>query len=175
MRDEVLQANLRAIAHLPDMVKLSLVSGHIFCLFILTREVFSCHYPATPFKSSVLWRRVKSPWQWYELTCTARRNPTFQIPGQRRTFLYWNENVWFLKNTQVKMFKISWEQCNVNIHRKSVRKACEPSGNTDTDLHHSAGQDFIIFSHQRWNILPVYKESSSVGLFWLFFFLGWLP
>lgn len=47
MRDEFLQANLRAITHLPDMVKLSLVSRHIFCLFILTREVFSCHYPAT--------------------------------------------------------------------------------------------------------------------------------
>lgn len=54
MRDELLQANLRVITHLPDMVKLSLVSGHIFCLFILTREVFSCHYPATPFKSSIL-------------------------------------------------------------------------------------------------------------------------
>lgn len=37
MRDEFLQANLRAITHLPDMVKLSLVSGHIFCLSILEK------------------------------------------------------------------------------------------------------------------------------------------
>lgn len=76
---------LRAVTDWSVMVKLSLVPGHIFCLFVLIREVFSCHYPATPFKSSVLWR-IKSPWQWYELSYTAPRNPTFQIPGWRRTF-----------------------------------------------------------------------------------------
>lgn len=43
---------LRAVIDLSLMVKLSLVSSHIFCVFILIK-VSSCHYPATPFSSSL--------------------------------------------------------------------------------------------------------------------------
>lgn len=64
----------RAVIDLSVMVKLPLVSSHILCVFILIK-VSSCHDPATPFKSSVLWhslqhfklkkklkkRRIKSP------------------------------------------------------------------------------------------------------------------
>lgn len=43
---------LRAVIDLSLMVKLSLVSSHIFCVFILIK-VSSCHYPAIPFSSSL--------------------------------------------------------------------------------------------------------------------------
>lgn len=41
---------LKAVTDLTVTVKLS---GHIFCIFILIREVSSYHYPATPLKSSI--------------------------------------------------------------------------------------------------------------------------
>lgn len=40
---------LGVVTDLSVIAKLSLVSGHIFCVFILIREVSSCHYPMIPF------------------------------------------------------------------------------------------------------------------------------
>lgn len=48
----------RAVIDLSVMVKLPLVSSHILCVFILIK-VSSCHYPTTPFKSSVLWHSLQ--------------------------------------------------------------------------------------------------------------------
>lgn len=49
---------LRVVADLPVTAKQSFASGHVFCVFILTREVSSCHYPTIPFKSLVLWHSM---------------------------------------------------------------------------------------------------------------------
>lgn len=139
---------LRAVTDLSVMVKLSLVSGHIFCLFILIREVFSCHYPGTPFKSSVLWRRIKSPWQWYVLTCTASRNPTFQTPGQENLFvLKWKHLA--SKDYTSNNFQDFVGTVQYEYPYKECQKSPWTIRYTGIDLHHSAGQDFIIFSHQR--------------------------
>lgn len=48
---------LGVVTDLSVTAMLSLVSGHIFCVFIL-REVSSCHYPTTPAKGSVLWHSL---------------------------------------------------------------------------------------------------------------------
>jgi len=49
---------LGVVTDLSVMAKLSLLSGHIFSVFILIREVSSCHYPTTACKSSVLWHSL---------------------------------------------------------------------------------------------------------------------
>lgn len=51
------------VTDLSVTAKLSLLSGHIFCVFILIREVSSSHYPTTPFKSSVLWHSLILGWK----------------------------------------------------------------------------------------------------------------
>lgn len=49
---------LGVVTDLSVTAKLSVVSGQIFYVFISIREVSSCHYPTTPFKSSVLWHSL---------------------------------------------------------------------------------------------------------------------
>lgn len=48
---------LGIVTDLSVTAKVSSVSGHIFCVFIL-REISSCHYPTTPSQCSVLWHSL---------------------------------------------------------------------------------------------------------------------
>lgn len=52
------QPVFRVVTDLSVTDKHLLVSGHIFSIFILITEVFSCHHPITSFKTSVLWHSL---------------------------------------------------------------------------------------------------------------------